>query len=163
LQKLKPAEMDASSRAECLPGTRVDLLRTISEWAQNPADERRLFWLYGLAGCGKTTLATTIANIFRQQGYLGAFLFFDRDATERSNPSTVIRTLACQLGEADPRIGLAISDVIEEIPGIIRSPLRFQFLKLLIEPLSSIEPKSTLLVVSFPSVYGIRAGKLGVF
>ena len=88
-----------------------------------------------------------ITSIFCEQVHLGAFLFFDRDAAERSNLSTVIQTLACQLGEADPQIGLAISDAIKEFSGIIRSPLHFQFLKLLIEPLSSIEPKSTLLVV----------------
>ena len=75
--------MDASDRTGCLHGTREDLLRSITEWATNLSGEQRLFWLHGVAGCGKTTLATTIANVFREQDRLGAFLFFDRDDAEK--------------------------------------------------------------------------------
>ena len=92
--KLQPAKMDASdpSRAECLPETRTALIDSIAEWAFDPNTHTKVLWLHGLAGSGKSTLSTTIANLFRVMGSLGAFLFFDRAMAERRDPSTVIRT-----------------------------------------------------------------------
>ncbi|KAF1967814.1 hypothetical protein BU23DRAFT_558979 [Bimuria novae-zelandiae CBS 107.79] len=47
----------------CLPDTRVDLLREIHSWAGGP-DERCIFWLRGLAGTGKSTIAQTVARSY---------------------------------------------------------------------------------------------------
>jgi hypothetical protein len=66
--------------------------------------------------------------------HLAAFLFFHRAG---SQPSSVIRTLAHQLGSYDTRIATAIADVLERTPHISQSPLRFQFFKLIVEPLSN--------------------------
>jgi hypothetical protein len=82
---------------------------------------------------------TTIANNLRESGQLGAYLFFSRDVTERSDPSNVIRTLAYQLGLCNSHLGAAIIAVIENMPSISMCPLRLQFTKLIIEPLSSIQ------------------------
>src|SRR2546430_6029542 len=45
----------------CLPETRVDVLRQIISWADG-GDERFIFWLNGMAGTGKSTIARTIAR-----------------------------------------------------------------------------------------------------
>jgi len=127
--------MDASGRAECLSDTRKDLIQSISNWAKD-LTACNVLWLHGLAGSGKSTLSTTIANKFRELGWLGAFIFFDRDASERSDPATVIRTLAYQVGSLHTRAGTAISRVVEKFPDIFLSPIRVQFQKLLVEPLS---------------------------
>jgi hypothetical protein len=129
--------MDASTRLECLPGTRVPIIQVIREWITNPSADSSVFWLHGLAGSGKSTLMTTVAHIFMESGQLGAFLFFDRDSSERNDPKLVIRTLAYQLALFDSQIGAKISEATKANPRIIYSPLRFQFLKLLVEPLSS--------------------------
>ena len=86
LQKLKPAEMDASDRSECLPGTRTEVREFISRWATDITSDKKILWIHGFAGSGKSTLATTIANFFRDRGRLGAFLFFDRDVSESKIP-----------------------------------------------------------------------------
>jgi hypothetical protein len=130
--------MDACDRAECLAGTRTDIIQFITDWALGPASEtQNVLWLHGVAGAGKSTLSTTIANRFRETGRLGAFLFFDRDTVERSNPTTVIRTLAYQIGLLHTRAGLAISAVLENFPSVCISPLYIQFKRLLIDALSS--------------------------
>jgi hypothetical protein len=134
LSKLNPAAMDASSRSECLQGTRLDALLSITDWIRL-ATEQRVLWLHGVAGSGKSTLSTTIANIFREQGSLGAFVFFNRDLEESSQPRSVIKTIAYQLGSFDNRIGAAIAASIDTTPSILQSPLHVQFRKLLIEPL----------------------------
>jgi len=137
LQDLQPTRMDASERTECLQGTRAETIQFIIDWATGPVGSQKVLWLHGLAGTGKSTLATTIANHFRKMGRLGAFLFFDRDVAERSDPWTVIRTLAHQMGSFHPIVGTAISDAIIQSPSICLSPLHDQFEQLLVEPLLS--------------------------
>jgi hypothetical protein len=136
LPDLQPAPMDASERTECLQGTRAETIQFITNWATGPSGTQNVLWLHGLAGAGKSTLATTMANHFRKMGCLGAFLFFDRNDTDRSNPLTVIRTLAYQVGLFHPGAGGAIADTITVSPSICTSPLRDQFQELLVDPLS---------------------------
>ena len=137
--------MDTSDRSECLEGTRIDYLRTIMEWAS--FSDRRVLWFHGLAGCGKSTLATSIANIFREQGRLGAFVFFNRDVEERNQASNVVRTIAHQLGSFDTRIRTAMAEAIETIPNIAQLPLHLQFLRLLVEPLSMLPTTDESIVI----------------
>jgi hypothetical protein len=139
LEKLGPVDMDASNRTECLPDTRTDILKFVVNWANDMRNEQKILWIHGLAGSGKSALSTTTANLFRDSGQLGAFLFFDRDVTERSNPTKVIRTLAHQLGTSYPRIGAAIRTAIERNPNVIISPLSRQFKKLVLEPMLETE------------------------
>src|SRR6266576_4645838 len=61
----------------CLPNTRVDILREIYNWAEGQ-DGRCIFWLNGLAGTGKSTIARTVARRYFDQKCLGASFFFSR-------------------------------------------------------------------------------------
>jgi len=67
--------MDASSRPVCLHGTRQDALAFITGWLTMPSDGTNVLWLHGLAGSGKSTLSTTVAEYFCELGQLGAFSF----------------------------------------------------------------------------------------
>lgn len=126
--------MDQFERGACLPNTRLDAIKSISDWYADGSDEQmRVMWIYGQAGTGKSTLSTTIAHMMdRIDGInlLGAFFFFDRDISER-NASSLIRTIAYQLAEFDPSIGAKIEQVIESIPNIGDMPPAVQFSKLL--------------------------------
>ncbi|KAF7966597.1 hypothetical protein HWV62_37809 [Athelia sp. TMB] len=118
----------------CLPGTRVGAINMITKWhSDDSSDRKNVMWLHGMAGAGKSTLSTTIANMMgRADGLdlLGAFFVFDRSVAERK-PSTLIRTIAYQLAEFDAVIGARIQQVIEKIPRIAEESLKTQFSKLL--------------------------------
>ena len=129
--------MERYGRPECLPGTRVDVLHFITNWVTDSSQQHNILWLNGVAGCGKSTLTTTIANLFHETNRLGAFLFFNRNVNERSQPASLIRTLAYQLGCFDPRLGDAISAAISHHPTIRDGHPLFQFSTLLREPLAS--------------------------
>lgn len=144
---------DASSRTECLPSTRHHILCDIINWATNVSDTQNVLWVHGMAGSGKSTIATTVASHFRNLGCLGAFLFFDRSFPEKSHPSKVIRTLAYELGLFNQHIGAAILAAIKNFPSIINSSLHIQFTKLLVEPLSLL----TVLPVKGPIVLVLDA------
>jgi signal recognition particle GTPase len=88
LEELEAVRMDASDRTTCLPATRHDVLSFVINWStQPPGKTTSILWMHGLAGAGKSTIATTVANYFHDLGRLGAFLFFDRGFPERSHPS----------------------------------------------------------------------------
>ena len=143
LKKLEPAKMDPSRRTECLAGTRTDVLNFIVDWVSDFSCTQNILWLYGFAGSGKSTICTTIANHFRETGQLGAFIFFDRDVTERSDPTLAVRTVAYQLGSFHPQIRELISASIDKTPAILLSPLSFQFQRLLVDIAPGLELLST--------------------
>jgi hypothetical protein len=101
------------------------------EWIADDSNEaKKVLWVYGLAGTGKSTLSTTIAKIMRGLHRLGAFFFFNRDIPQR-NFATLIRTLAYQLAMFDTRFCAAISRVVATNENIAGMPLEFQFESLL--------------------------------
>lgn len=78
LRSLRPKNMDASSRPTCLPDTRTHILDRLMRWPFSDSSSR-IFWLYGVAGCGKSTVANTTAERFNELVQLGAFIAFSRD------------------------------------------------------------------------------------
>jgi hypothetical protein len=96
---VKEAFHDASNASEmCLVGTREQLLLDLATWFDNrdPSYER-VFWLNGLAGTGKTTVARTIAARAHEQGRLAAAFFFSRNIAATRAPSVILPTIAYQL------------------------------------------------------------------
>jgi hypothetical protein len=123
--------MPEYNRMACLAKTRLDVIKSVTDWITDESnDQKRVLWLYGVAGSGKSTIATTIAWMMRELHRLGAFFFFDRDIPER-NAATLIRTLAYQLALFDAQIGDEMSRIVESIPLIAERPLDFQFANLL--------------------------------
>ncbi|KAF7966282.1 hypothetical protein HWV62_39247 [Athelia sp. TMB] len=136
LRTLMPVMMMAEDRPLCLPGTRETDLKNVVDWLLTPSDQNVL-WLYGAAGLGKSTIATSIAMHFGHFQRRGALLFFDRNSPLDSAPSRVIPTLAFQLAQQNAAIGRAISIAIEQRPELISDSLGTQFQSLLLEPLSA--------------------------
>ncbi|KAG7149762.1 Vegetative incompatibility protein HET-E-1 like [Verticillium longisporum] len=65
------------------------------EWK---AGRRRHLWLYGLAGCGKTVLSTTILDHLSQTGrHVTLAFFFDFNDTKKQTLNGLLRSLAIQL------------------------------------------------------------------
>jgi hypothetical protein len=138
LRLLNPTQMDASSRSECLPGTRQGILKFVTNWLTTPSEQHNVLWLHGLAGYGKSTISTTVAEYFRDLGRLGAFIFFDRNNPAHGDPNAVVRTLAYRLASSDIHIKSAVCAVVENDRSIAEAPVHKQFTKLLLEPLQRI-------------------------
>ena len=123
--------MDETHRTPCLENTRHNVIFDVFQWIADESNEaKKVLWVYGLAGTGKSTLSTTIAQIMRRHHRLGAFFFFNRDIPQR-NFATLIRTLAYQLAVFDTRFGDVISLAVKNYNNIARMPLVFQFETLL--------------------------------
>ncbi|KAK7676699.1 hypothetical protein QCA50_020331 [Cerrena zonata] len=138
LKELKPAAMNAAKRPLCLHGTRESIMQTIIDWVVNIDDnEQNILWLHGLAGSGKSTIANTVSARLHDLRRLGAFLFFERDKTNRD---AVIHTMAAQLADADPVLQSKISAAIEQDRRSINSHLEAQFDHLVRRPLDDSSP-----------------------
>lgn len=138
---------DENQRIECLPGTQVEVLREIDNWMTSPGN--CLFWLTGIAGSGKSTIAQTVSSCAKSRGILGASFFFKR-GEDRGNAKLLFSTLAKQLGDAIPQLIPSIQQVIRNDPDISGRGLEEQFQKLILQPLIALNPgrpTSTILIV----------------
>jgi hypothetical protein len=135
LKLLNPAEMNTSIRGRCLPLTCQEGLQFVTNWFTTTVADKNVLWLHGVAGTGKSTIATTIVDHFRETNHLGAFLFFDRN---NSDPESVVRTLAYQLGRSDPQIRNAINMMIDINENVMDATIDRQVTGLLVQPLQAI-------------------------
>jgi hypothetical protein len=124
--------------ARCLPNTRTELLDEITRWANNK-DGKSIFWLSGMAGTGKSTIARTIAESFASHGQLGASFFFKRGEGERGNASRFFTTIATSLVACEPDMLPGIRKTLDEDSAISQRALKDQFEKLILQPLLEIK------------------------
>jgi hypothetical protein len=91
------------AEALCHRDTRVALLDDIMAWSA-AHDARHVFWLNGLAGTGKSTIARTVARHCADAGRLGASFFFMRGGGEQASARKFATTVAVQLAAALPAL-----------------------------------------------------------
>lgn len=135
---------------ECFPGTRIDILRQIREWAFSP-EGPCIFWLNGMAGTGKSTISRTMAKSFSKSRSLGASFFFKRGKGDRGNAIKLFPTIARHLAITIPQIIPALEKTVRDHPGIATKAIREQFERLLLHPLQCLNgsdlPIQTLVIV----------------
>jgi hypothetical protein len=124
------------SLPRCLPGTRIELLRRIYTW-KGDALGKRIFWLCGKAGIGKSTISRTVAEALDKDERLGASFFFKRGRADRSHAKLFFPTIAKQLADKVPDLGHAIAAALEEDSLLCEKHMTKQFDKLLLQPLQS--------------------------
>ena len=127
----------------CLPETRVDLLQEIYAWA-NSRDENFIFWLNGLAGTGKSTVARTVAYKYNEEKRLGASFFFSRGGGDISHARKFFPSIAVQLAKKSPSLQQHICDAIRENSDIAGQSLSDQWRQLVLRPLSKLASDSGL-------------------
>ncbi|KAK5701676.1 hypothetical protein LTR97_004494 [Elasticomyces elasticus] len=134
----------------CLPDTRVDLLHDITRWADG-SDEKSIYWLNGIAGTGKSTVARTVAKHYHDQGRLGGSFFFSRGGGDAGHAAGLFTTLAVQLAKNIHAVQPHICNAIAEHNEIAQSAFREQWEQLIVNPLlqaeSAIEHSAIVLVI----------------
>ncbi|KAI9934808.1 hypothetical protein MW887_000425 [Aspergillus wentii] len=125
-----------NQHSTCLGNTRVELLAIILAWAQCD-DEKEIFWLKGVAGTGKSTIARTIAEKLHADGYLVGSFFFSRGQGDRGNAKLLVTSIAKQLAEQDPHARNSICNTYQQ--GFTDKSLSFQWKEIIQKPLSQVE------------------------
>jgi len=133
----KGATYDSVAEGElprCLPGTRVELLDDIRSWIADRMG-KRIFWLCGMAGTGKSTISRTVAQTLKEEKRPSATFFFKRGEADRKHAGLFIPTIARQLADMLPSLGRAIGRALESDSLLCEKHLTVQFNELLLQPI----------------------------
>ena len=123
-------------RQGCLEGTRKEVLEEIECWLVDK-QQQQIFWLNGLAGTGKSTIAQTFAETSSANGKLGASFFCSRNVEGRSNLKAIFPTLAFQLAYKYQPFQDNLLQVLKKSPDVAQESLFSQMEKLIVSPLKS--------------------------
>jgi hypothetical protein len=133
--------------------TRTEVLSTIYSWVEshkNTSDAPRIFWLDGLAGTGKSTIAQSVAEHCAKKGCLGASFFFSREDSSRSSLKLVFTTIAEQFVLFSEPLKPLVQEAIKKNPRIAYTSPSNQFEKLIVEPISALAiplPSPAIIVI----------------
>src|SRR5882762_5633349 len=138
------------ARVTCAENTRTEILDTVHAWFSGKslanegplqtdgAPQGRIFWLDGLAGTGKSTIAQTVAYHYYQTKQLGASFFCSRDDADCSNVGLIFQTIAFQLSAFNPAFGERVSKAMARDIYLQSALPSMQLEKLIIEPLEGV-------------------------
>lgn len=116
----------------------MDILKEIRAWADGQ-DERCIFWLNGLAGTGKSTIARTIAREHYERERLGASFFFSKGSGDASHAGKFFTSIAVQLADKSPSLKRHICEGVTRHSDIASQALRNQWRQLILQPLSLLD------------------------
>jgi NACHT domain len=105
-----------------------------------------VYWLKGVAGCGKSTIAQTFAERSAAHGRLGGSFFCSRDFPDRCNLRLIFLTLARDLAYRYPEFKTALVKIILSYPDVEHDSIAVQFEKLIVQPLKSTGLSTTIVV-----------------
>jgi hypothetical protein len=126
-------------RAFCHPGTRTNLLRSLSSWAISP-EHPRVCWISGGAGTGKSTITRTFCDIlYREKSVLAGSFFISRQSGRRRNPREIVHTIAYDLAHFHSDYRARLLEILHGDPQIAGGLVKDQVSRLIVEPLTHVK------------------------
>jgi hypothetical protein len=96
IRRLNPVKTGYHQALRCMEGTRQVLLNQIMDWSTRKLkqnNESNTYWIYGLPGIGKTSLAHSICASLHDRKRLAGAFFCRRDDPDLSEPTNILPTL----------------------------------------------------------------------
>ncbi|KAF5326365.1 hypothetical protein D9611_001060 [Ephemerocybe angulata] len=119
---------------KCDEDTRVEVILEIINWIQSRDDPKRLLYMTGPAGAGKSAIQQTVAEKCSSLGILAASFVFAAADESRNDALPVVATLAYQLALASPILRSEISTAISNDPHIFNRSIKKQMVALIVNP-----------------------------
>ncbi|KAJ3925356.1 MAG: hypothetical protein NXY57DRAFT_1032205 [Lentinula lateritia] len=113
--------------------TRKHILSEIETWAMDASSEPG-YWMFGLAGTGKSTIAVSVCEVLKGRKVLAATFFCSRQIPECNNYRLIIPTLSYQLARFSRTFAISVKEILAQEPDIVTKRPEVQIGKLLIEP-----------------------------
>jgi predicted ATPase len=133
----------------CLEGTCSSVLSLLHDWSRISSPEFGVFWLFGTAGTGKTTVAKTFCDQLALEGTLGSSFFICRRDETRRDPHNIIRTLAYDLAVLNASRAQSVWESLTSAPNIASLHISEQTRCLLARPsaLQQVRGFSTIVII----------------
>ncbi|QRV77145.1 Vegetative incompatibility protein HET-E-1 [Ceratobasidium sp. AG-Ba] len=125
-------------RDACTPETRVELLKQLYDWACDESGPK-IYWLNGMAGTGKTTVAYSLCQHLEKNHALAASFFCYRQLQECSKVGRIIPSVSYQLSRYSHPFRHVISSVLAENPDAHNQRVSDQLKDLIVDPMSQIK------------------------
>lgn len=135
------ADFDSCARdppPRCHEGTRMALISNILQNMHKNQDKKRLLWLNGPAGSGKSAIMQTVAETENQSNHLGAALFFSKQ-NHHHQQNKIIPSIAYQLALKIPTYLDCIAGKLFLDPRLPEKSIQEQFQGFIVEPFASEE------------------------
>ena len=149
----------------CLDGTRKSILEQIMAWASNglgQTDRGNTYWIYGLPGIGKTSLAHSIcAGLHDKEQLAGAF-FCQRDDQELREPGNILPTLIRNLAILFPPLRRIVADYLGKDPNRTPESMGATLFVELIRKLPRVPKKTLVFVIDALDECGSPQSRLGM-
>ena len=134
-----------------MEGTRQYLLNRIIAWVSNELEQKdtlqgNTYWLYGLPGIGKTSLAHSVCASLHERGQLAGAFFCRRDDATLSEPRNILPTLIYKLAEIFPLFQSIVAKRLRDDPALTPESMKDALLLDFIRSLPR-HPKCTLVFV----------------
>ncbi|CUA74670.1 hypothetical protein RSOLAG22IIIB_11392 [Rhizoctonia solani] len=151
LEALNPAKLatydlqmlSMISRQSCTQGTRTKILSDLNNWAYD-SDAPLIYWMNGMAGTGKTTIACTFSKVLKQGEQLAASFFCTRTTAECKDVARIIPTIAYQLARYSAPFQSLLCKILGDKPDLGLKNIQKQFERLLRHPLSNNNVKNAM-------------------
>ncbi|CAE7229674.1 unnamed protein product [Rhizoctonia solani] len=148
LESLHPAKLarfDSSlsadiNRRTCTENTRTAILEDTLIWSEDSCGPK-IYWMNGMAGTGKTTIATTLSTTLEGRKQLAASFFCTRTSPECREAKRIVPTIAYQLARRSTPFRSVLSKALKEDPDISTRNITSQFQLLLRRPLMKVKEK----------------------
>ncbi|KAF8704283.1 WD domain, G-beta repeat, partial [Rhizoctonia solani] len=128
------AEAIDVKRGPCTPETRQSELEQLRGWGHG-GQSHNVYWLNGMAGTGKTTLAYSLCAELDQNHRLGASFFCSRTIPECRNVKYILPSIAYQLASFSPPFRYALSQTLRLDRDVHHRLLKSQFESLIVKPI----------------------------
>ncbi|QRW18775.1 Vegetative incompatibility protein HET-E-1 [Rhizoctonia solani] len=140
LQRLNPVRPSGHNPSwVCQEGTRRRVLGDIDRWIRDEDSTHKLMWIYGQAGIGKSTVATSVCQELSDKGILVVSFFCKRDDSALRDPLRLINSVAHGLTIHYPPYGKLVAQEIETNKDLCTSYLQTRYLGLLKKPLCALD------------------------
>jgi hypothetical protein len=126
------------NRRPCTEGTRITILTGLDDWSGD-LSLAPIYWMDGMAGTGKTTIACSFSKRLEERKQLAASFFCTRTSPECRDVSRIVPTIAYQLARYSVPFQSALSEILEADPDISSAHISKQFDRLLKEPLAKVK------------------------
>ena len=108
-------------------------------WASDSATTK-VYWLNGMAGTGKTTIAYSFSADLEQKEFLGGTFFASHLRVDTSDVRCIIPTISLQLAKYLPSFGSLVLGVVKDNPNCSSWRIAKQFLNFMVTPLIAAQP-----------------------